>query len=112
MDMSVIEQSLPDADTDKDTAISRGTVKPERITLDSYGDVVLAVSDPISGLKREFLVSSTVLCLASDYFKTLLTSDFKEACQLRTEVCPTITMEDDDVDAMLVVLSIMHFKHQ
>jgi len=66
------------------------------------GDLTLLVGkDPV----HIFLVSRTVLSLASPVFRAMLTGKFVEASK------EVVELEDDDPDALLVVLRVAHFRY-
>ncbi|KAH7302893.1 hypothetical protein B0I35DRAFT_329428, partial [Stachybotrys elegans] len=73
------------------------------------GDAIIVVPSRKLSTRKEILVSSTVLSLASDYFKALFQSNFIESSEIRKGICPEIRSEDDDPEAMEVLLSILHF---
>ncbi|KAH7308607.1 hypothetical protein B0I35DRAFT_98915 [Stachybotrys elegans] len=97
--------------TEEDTLQLRHSAQTERIILCPDGDAFLVVAGSDKSVEREFLVSSTVLGLASDYFKALFTSGFKEGRETRSGICPRIPLKGDDPEAMLVLLSILHFQN-
>ncbi|KAL2017531.1 hypothetical protein VTK56DRAFT_2023 [Thermocarpiscus australiensis] len=84
--------------------------QPERVQLHPEGDAILAIDSPTSDARKEFLVSSAVLSTASDYFRTLFRSDFKEGIETRRGDCPTIVLKEDDPDAMEIIPSLLHFR--
>ncbi|KAH9225545.1 hypothetical protein K456DRAFT_59375 [Colletotrichum gloeosporioides 23] len=59
---------------------------------------------------RRCLVHSEVLVAASLYFTTLLGPHFCEGQALRSEQQPAITLEEDDPEAMDVLLSALYHK--
>ena len=82
----------------------------DTIQLHPDGDAVLVVHDRVSDTRRGFVVSSAVLSIVSDYFKTLLRSGFKEGPEARRGDCPRILLGQDDADAMGTLLSILHYQ--
>jgi hypothetical protein len=80
------------------------------IQLHPRGDAILVVHHEVKP-SRKWLVSSCILGAASPYFKGLLNSDFKEGQAVRSGQCPEITLEEDDPDAMDIILSCLHFKN-
>lgn len=67
------------------------------------GDLTLLVGkDPV----HPFLVSRTVLTLASPVFRAMLTGNFSEATKKEIE------LEDDDARALLLVLQIAHLRFE
>ncbi|KAF8241854.1 hypothetical protein K440DRAFT_641108 [Wilcoxina mikolae CBS 423.85] len=88
----------------------------ESTIIDEAGDVILIAS---AGKKeRKFLVSSTILCLASPVFRTMLgTSHFKEGLELQKhkqrkgpEGRFELKLEDDSPDAMETILNAIHLR--
>jgi hypothetical protein len=86
----------------QDTPSSKAAKDVQQVRLHSEADAILAVQgDTASELPRkEPLVSSAVLMAASDYFRTLFRSGFKEGVETRRGDCPTIVMAEDDPKAM------------
>ncbi|KDN68927.1 hypothetical protein CSUB01_11625 [Colletotrichum sublineola] len=80
------------------------------IELHPDGDVVLVVGDHECSPKRQLLVHSKVLVIASPYFATLFGPVFQEGRTAKQENCPRIKLEEDDAEAMEIVLSLLHFK--
>lgn len=77
--------------------VTQETAKPETVRLHPEPDAILAVhSDTTSDVRKDFVVSSAVLSVVSNYFKTLLRSVFKEGVETRRGDCPTIHMREDD----------------
>lgn len=78
------------------------------------GDVTLKVTEGINC--QWFLVSSDILRAASSYFTKLFASSFVEGQAVgntnpnRNEKCPEVTLQDDYIDAMEVILSILHYR--
>lgn len=60
--------------------------------------------------RKKFLVSSQVLTIASAYFKALFTSGFEEGTKTQSGSRPEISLQDDNTEAMEVILSILHYK--
>ncbi|ETS86243.1 hypothetical protein PFICI_00071 [Pestalotiopsis fici W106-1] len=81
------------------------------VSVDPKGDVILQVNASPQSTARSFLVSSKVLCLASDYFVAMFNSRFAEGRRLQEEACPTITLEEDDPNAMHIILRLLHHQH-
>ncbi|KAK3332906.1 hypothetical protein B0T19DRAFT_483060 [Cercophora scortea] len=85
-----------------------------RMVFDNHGDVILFVKDTERHWGGEFLVSSKVLTLASPVFATMMGPNFMEGQKLRSGQAqgkpPTITVEEDDLDAMQTILGVLHFK--
>jgi len=84
----------------------------ELISLDSDGDLILVVRDPSKSTTRHFLTSSSKLAQASRVFCTMLGPNFSEGQRLRSEPNKdepaTVTLDEDDVDAMDFILSVIH----
>jgi hypothetical protein len=84
------------------------------VLLDHEGDLVVIVRDPTQCKSRQFLVSSTKLAQASRVFATMLGPNFQEGAKLRAAReqgsgrYPIVTLEEDNIDAMDFILSIMH----
>lgn len=63
---------------------------------------------------HRFLVSSSALCLASSVFRTMLSANggFMEFQEKKSDDTPVeITLNDDNPDALTVVLRIIHHQH-
>ena len=98
----------------------------ETVDLDPNGDVALVVCEevvkrnsssttkasgpPVREIKKRFVVSSYVLGLASPYFRALFSPNFAEGSSIKQGTCPDVVLQDDDVEAMEIILSILHFK--
>lgn len=81
------------------------------LDLHSEGDVILVVSNPSDEEDTErFLVSSTLLSVASPYFKVMFGPSFKEGAQVREGTCPEIILHDDHPSAMRIILCLLHYK--
>ncbi|KAK4151584.1 hypothetical protein C8A00DRAFT_35782 [Chaetomidium leptoderma] len=87
------------------------------IPLDDDGDLVVVVRGIDRSRSRSFLVSSRMLRLASRVFATMLGPRYQEGRQLQeareksaADQQPTITLEEDDLDAMDFIFSNIHFK--
>lgn len=83
------------------------------VLLDHDGDLVVIVRDPTQCKSRQFLVSSTKLSQASRVFATMLGPNFQEGAKLRAaqkqgSQFPVVTLEEDNIDAMDFILSILH----
>jgi hypothetical protein len=96
----------------QDTPSSKAAKDVQQVRLHPEADAILVVQgDTASELPRkELLVSSEVLMAASDYFRALFRSGFKEGVETRREDCPTIVMAEDDPKAMHILLSILHYR--
>ena len=84
--------------------MEQGTPKDgtlDTIEIDAAGDLWLEMDS------RKLLVSSKILSLASPVFNAMLNSKFREG-QNATSGPRTITLPDDDVDAMTVVCHALH----
>jgi len=81
------------------------------VELHPSGDVVLIVSESGGDKRRKkFLASSILLSAASTYFNTLFGPTFKEGQQAADGSRREINLEDDDPDAMEIILSVLHYK--
>jgi len=88
------------------------STQPLTVRLHPEADAILAVQgEATSGVRKEFTVSSAILSVASDYFRTLLRSNFKEGIETRRGDCPTISMNEDDPQAMETILSVLHYQN-
>ncbi|KAK9780390.1 putative BTB domain-containing protein [Seiridium cardinale] len=103
-----------DSNRQKEADISltsdNGTI--DMLQLDPEGDVILHVKNSATGAEGKFLVASKVLGLASKMFAKMFSPSFKEGRQLREEVRPCITLEEDDPTAMETILRVLHYKHE
>jgi hypothetical protein len=88
-----------------------GAFETESLTLHPNGDAVLVVPGRNASPTKEFLVSSGVLSVASDYFESLFSPGFNEGSETQRGNCPRIPLEGDDPEAMQVILSILHFQN-
>ena len=98
----------------------------ETVRLDPNGDVALVIfrdSNKLSAASdseeddpsalvpgKRFIVSSNSLTLASPYFRALFSPNFQEGSRVREGGCPDVTLRSDDVEAMEIILSLLHFK--
>lgn len=83
-----------------------------KVTADPEGDVILAViNEEGAGRTRDFLASSKLLKLASPVFAKMFAPCFREgtALQSSSQTCPTIQLEEDNPDAMELLLRALHF---
>ncbi|EGR45491.1 uncharacterized protein TRIREDRAFT_111124 [Trichoderma reesei QM6a] len=80
----------------------------ETVQLDPEGDAVLSIKG--SDGDKSYLVSSRVLSLASPVFSKMFGPNFKEGQEIRRGDCPRISLEEDDPEAMGLILSILHYK--
>ncbi|KAF2765894.1 hypothetical protein EJ03DRAFT_330570 [Teratosphaeria nubilosa] len=83
----------------------------EVVTIDPRGDPRLVCKRKHDNQSVGFLVSSTVLKLASKIFKAMLAGNFAEAQALRNASGGPvdITLPDDDAEGMRLMLKFMHF---
>ncbi|KAH0491868.1 hypothetical protein TgHK011_003271 [Trichoderma gracile] len=102
MDEESITALLPD------DAVKTHASMSETVQLDPEGDAVLSINS--SGVNNRYLVSSRVLSLASPVFSKLFGPNFKEGQETRRGDCPCISLEEDDPEAMGLILCILHFK--
>ncbi|KAF4976187.1 hypothetical protein FZEAL_7106 [Fusarium zealandicum] len=84
--------------------------EPKMLQLYPNGDAIVVVHHPTKQ-SLKCLVSSIILRAASPYFDALFGSDFKEGASVRQGNCPEITLQEDDPDAMEIILSALHFKY-
>lgn len=83
----------------------------ELVELHPRGDAILIVCHEFKP-PRKWLVSSHVLGVASPYFERLLNSEFKEGKAVQNGECPEIALQEDDPDAMNIILSSLHYKKE
>jgi hypothetical protein len=83
---------------------------PDAVPLDPEGDVILVVNDPARNVGSSFLVSSRVLSLASPVFSKMFGPDFAEGIQVRRGNRPYINLEENDPEAMELILRILHYQ--
>jgi BTB/POZ domain len=102
---------MDEDDIESSPQASEDRRKPEKLQLHPDGDAVLLVHDPRSDAPRGFVVSSAILSVASQYFRTLLRSEFKEGIETRRGDCPNILLGEDDPDAMETILSLLHYRN-
>jgi hypothetical protein len=81
------------------------------LQLQPKGDAILGVHDSNSDIRREFIVSLVVLSVASNYFETLLRSDFQEGLETPRGNCPSIYLEDDDLKAVGSIFSVLRYQN-
>lgn len=108
-DGSQIKQAL--ASFLMDDSRSSSLITPEEVSdvtiaLHQKGDAALVIH---AASTKRFLVSSNVLRLTSRYFESLFSSSFAEGQAVQDGKCPDIKLEDDDPDAMKIILSILHY---
>ncbi|KAK3693182.1 hypothetical protein B0T22DRAFT_436379 [Podospora appendiculata] len=89
---------------------TRPLTELKRVVLDKVGDLVLLVKGSTLRKSVEFLVSSKTLSQASPVFAVMLGPNFKEGQLLCQGGQPQITLEEDDVAMMKVLLAILHCK--
>lgn len=112
-----IQETHPTAEASSEPVADSEIVnRTANIVFESHGEVILALKCP-NGDQARFQVSSSVLCLASPVFRAMLSLDsgFHEAVVLSKRDASKepleIAFEDDDPNAMAVVLRILHYKH-
>lgn len=76
--------------------------------LDPNGDIVMIVNNGSLSTKRQFLVSSKILSLASPVFAKLFSPHFLEGAQMAIHARPEIQLHDDDPTAMGLIFGILH----
>ncbi|KAI9929564.1 hypothetical protein MW887_001037 [Aspergillus wentii] len=76
------------------------------MTLATHGDILFTIttSNPPSTIR----VSSSHLILASNYYRAMLTGNFPEAHELRKNKSLNLTLNEDNADAMLIVMRAVH----
>ncbi|KAF4470202.1 hypothetical protein FALBO_2874 [Fusarium albosuccineum] len=89
---------------------AHSTHEPSMLQLYPNGDAILVIHHRTKQ-SIKCLISSTILRVASPYFDALFGSDFKEGAAVRQGDCPEITLQEDDPEAMEIILSILHFKY-
>ncbi|KAK1715529.1 uncharacterized protein BDZ83DRAFT_708337 [Colletotrichum acutatum] len=72
-------------------------------------DVALIVAH---NTQKKFLVSSHILRVASRSFNSLLVSKLEEGAKTQPDLKPDIILRHDDPEAMEIILSILHYRHQ
>ncbi|OHE96654.1 hypothetical protein CORC01_07971 [Colletotrichum orchidophilum] len=80
------------------------------IELHPSWDAALIVAH--NNTRKKFLVSSPVLRVTSKYFNALFASQFEEGTKIQTGLKPDITLPDANLEAMEIILSILHYKYQ
>jgi hypothetical protein len=80
------------------------------INVDPNGDVILELSSPDG--KKNLLVSSRVLSLASPVFRAMFASRFKEGLSNHSiPECPhVIHLPEDDAEAFTILCNVLHFR--
>lgn len=84
--------------------------------LQPRGDVILVVGGATTELTKRFLVSSEILQLASPYFGKMFSSSFVEGRAVANKdedgdrKCPEVSLQEDDPEAMEIILSILHYR--
>ena len=90
------------------STLENSTKAPEEevevVVLDHEGDVILQAGT------KELHVSSKILTLASEFFKTMFKPNFREGSTPRSPANPLrVPLPDDDPEALHMILSIIHF---
>ncbi|PLB45999.1 hypothetical protein P170DRAFT_512599 [Aspergillus steynii IBT 23096] len=75
--------------------------------VDPAGNVTLLIEGPSVA---RFLVSSKILSIASQVFAGLFHSGFSESMQMENTTCPTISLHEDNPEAMRVIFRALHYK--
>ena len=128
---SVKHQEIPTTDDESGVAMSESigseatVVEPGTATqiANSTPDIASAATNTGEGEKAcpnskerledvQFKVSATYLALASRTFKSLLRGSMKEATELRENGNTTLLLPDDDPDAFLILLNIIHLNNR
>lgn len=79
-------------------------------TLDPGGDVILSVHNPPRDAEIELLACSRILSLASPVFSAMFSSSFQEGIRVRRGDRPVINLEERHVQAMGLLLRILHYQ--
>jgi hypothetical protein len=87
---------------------SLASEEPIIVRLCSFGSLTLSPTEKRNGKTYHFIVSPDMLILASSFFAKLLQGDMAEALAVRSGDTAPIYIYDDDVDAVEVVLRILH----
>ncbi|KAF5004598.1 hypothetical protein FDECE_8928 [Fusarium decemcellulare] len=82
----------------------------ELTVIDPRGDLTLLIGDKTHDTSKRFLVSSKVLTLASPVLANLLSPKFKEGTMFHNGKCDTVTLEEDDLETMGLILQILHYQ--
>lgn len=81
-------------------------------SLDPSLDIAIACSPSISGAEQEpfskFQVSSRHLALASPVFKGMVQCGLTQSQQLQSQSSTEVVLQDDDPDALLILLRLIH----
>ncbi|KAK8066157.1 hypothetical protein PG997_012904 [Apiospora hydei] len=93
--------------TPQDTA--EGSRTPELMTLDPEGDVIIMPKETAECYKPPFLVSSRVLSLASPVFAKMFGPESKDERELRSRGQLRLRLDDDDPEAVELLLCVLHF---
>lgn len=95
-----------------ETQYPKWSNNPRQLQLDPDGDIILIIRETYSGIDHEFLVSSSILSKASKYFKVLFKYEFLLGTPDRKTQCTQIRLENDNIDAMEIILSALHFQYE
>jgi hypothetical protein len=83
--------------------------KPELVYFDPVGDLIIQIPGTSDeAITYSYVVSTSVLTLASPVFKALLNGNMSEAYALRDEGQSRIVLQDDDPKAMELLFKILH----
>ena len=86
---------------------------PLAIPVDEDGDIHLAVESPEAEEPAIFLVSRKILSMSSPVFKAMLGPQFLEGQSASGNGIPTVTVKDDSIKAMGIILHAIHLQgHQ
>ncbi|KFA81335.1 hypothetical protein S40288_08300 [Stachybotrys chartarum IBT 40288] len=86
---------------------TKNSKTPTHVYLHPQSDACFVIENEFSQLV-EFHILSSVLIVASPYFERLLGPFFSEGNSLKLGKPPRIFLVDDEVDAMEIILSILH----
>jgi hypothetical protein len=107
--MSILAQGLPTTPADIDCKeLALATFDGELLCLVPNGNATLVVSLASEKIGQRFLVSTTILSLASRYFDRLFNGHMTEAQELAHGGPVSISLDEDDPQAVQVILRVLH----
>jgi hypothetical protein len=111
MSVSAQDQSatLPGIEC-KEPALSNGAA--DLICLLPNGDATLVVPHISEKTEKHFSVSTSILSLASRYFDRLFKGRMAEAHELANKGSVSVNLDEDDPQAMEVILRVLHHQTQ
>ncbi|KAK5737507.1 hypothetical protein LTS12_025870, partial [Elasticomyces elasticus] len=83
-------------------------LETETVCLSPNSDATLVVRNAVQDIEKRFLVSTSVLRLASKYFDHLFFGYLAEAHATRRGTAPSIVLVDDDIHAAELILRVLH----